>query len=298
MIGATMTGGLDEPWPDELTHARLWDCGVHWAAIHTAPGVFDWDRLDAYVQKAAGRHLTYVIAGTPRWLAKHPDAPHHAPWLGPGANSVPWSMVEASDFLQRLVTRYKGRIDAYQVWNEPQLADFLWPWAPSSLNAVATLTSITRDMVRRHDPSAMVVAAAVLPRESSGGTKKGAAYWRALAEKRWPVDAFAVHLYPQVGFGARRWTSMMADAHSTLVTLKPPTTRMWVTETTYNLLGPAIDGDEARALVQATYAADRGRFVYWYSPNRPDLGGLRIATTPGSESAAWQEIKASHTAAG
>ena len=137
MIGMGFTGGVDEAWPSEVTHVRLWDQGVHWGAIHTAPDTYDWSVLDALVAKAAGKTIVYVIGACPRWLAKYPDNPHYAPWLGPGSNSMPYSLDEANKFAWNLATRYKGRIKAYEVWNEPQLADFLYPYNDTECNALA-----------------------------------------------------------------------------------------------------------------------------------------------------------------
>lgn len=68
---------LDVPWPDEVTHVRLWD--IRQENSLTIPS---WDRLDEAVAKAGGRNITYVIGGTPQWAAKYPNNPHYAPWVG------------------------------------------------------------------------------------------------------------------------------------------------------------------------------------------------------------------------
>ena len=91
MIGLGFTGGPGEEYPPEVTHVRIWDQGAHWGAIHTAVDTYDWTLLDQLVDKAAGKTIVYTIGGCPRWLAKYPDNPHYAPWLGPGSNSMPWS---------------------------------------------------------------------------------------------------------------------------------------------------------------------------------------------------------------
>jgi hypothetical protein len=282
MIGLHLTNPADwDTIPPEVTALRLWDCGVHWAALHKAPGVYDWAPLDRLVAKAGRRHLTYVIAGTPRWLAKHPDQPHYAPWLGPGSNSMPHSMSEAEAFVTALVTRYAGRIKAYEVGNEPQLADFLFPYTDAECNALAQMTKRVQTIVHRIDPDALVLTASVLPRASSGGMTKAARYLRALDSKGWPGDAYTCHIYPEVGTGAPRWKAMLADVRHTLTSMGAPKRPLWVTETAFGLLGPKIT-DPAR--IERMYAAVRG--VYHYAWDRPDLGGPLIAAgTP-----AWASI--------
>jgi len=193
MIGMGFTN-LEHPWPTEVTHIRIWDIGCTWRDIHTAPDTYNWDRLDAVVAKAAGRHLTYVIAATPKWLAKHPDQPHFAPWLGAGSNSMPHSVDEFNKFVWQLATRYKGRIKAYEVWNEPQLADFMFPYNDAECNTLATMQQRAYHTIKSIDPAAVVLSASVLPRTSSGGMNKARRYLTALKRKGWNCDAFACHL--------------------------------------------------------------------------------------------------------
>jgi hypothetical protein len=210
-------------------------------------------------------------------LAKNPDQPHYAPWLGPGSNSMPWSMDEANKFAWNLATRYKGRIKAYEVWNEPQLADFLYPYDDTECNALATMTKRFFKTIKSCDPAALVLGASVLPRESSGGMKRARRYLAAMQRKDWNVDAFTCHIYPEVGFWHKRWSSMLQDVVSTLKSMGTPTSKLWVTETAFNLLGP-VDDDPAHIneVISGMYSADGGRFVFWYAWDRPDLGGILV----------------------
>lgn len=286
MIGMHLTNPAEwDAIPPEVTALRLWDCGVHWAALHKAPGQYDWAPLDRLVAKAGGRHLTYVIAGTPRWLAKHPDQPHFAPWLGPGSNSMPFSIEIAGTFAGELATRYRGKIKAYEVWNEPQLADFMYPYNDAECNTLAEMTKRFHHEIGNADPDAKVMAASVLPRESSGGMKKASRYLRALKRKGWPVDGFTCHLYPEVGSAGPRWKAMLKAVRGTLTELGAPKRPLWVTETMLGLLGPTIT-DPARIERFYSVVRDSGVRVYHYAWNRPDLGGPLIATgTP-----AWASI--------
>lgn len=96
-------------WPGSgITHVRIWDIGVSWREIHLGVDVYDWSRLDAVVsqiQSMYGAKITYVIGACPQWLAKYPDQPYYAPWLGPGSNSMPYDMDEFNKFAWNLATR-------------------------------------------------------------------------------------------------------------------------------------------------------------------------------------------------
>jgi GH35 family endo-1,4-beta-xylanase len=289
MIGLHVTDNA--AWPADVSHARIWDMGVHWGAVHTGPGQYAWAALDAIVDRLHGKHITYVIAGCPQWLAKYPNQAHYAPWLGPGSNSMPSNQDTANEFIWNLATRYKGRIKAYEIWNEPQLADFLYPWNDTERNALAQLTKRAYSTIKSCDSKALVLAASVLPRDSSGGMERGKKYWTALKKKGWNVDAFTCHIYPEVGYWAPRWKDMLDVTVSTLKMMEPPTTKLWITETAFGLLGPQLtDAAAIDKAVKAVYDAANDRFLYWYAWARPDLGGMLVADgTPG-----WSAIRKHH----
>lgn len=292
MIGMNFTGGPGESWPTEVTHVRLWDNGVAWRNIHTAVDTYDWSVLDALVDKAAGKTIVYTVGGCPQWLAKYPDQPYYAPWLGPGSNSMPWSMDEANKFFWNLATRYAGRIKAYEIWNEPQLADFLYPYNVTECNALATMTKRAYSTIKACDPNALVLAASVLPRTSSGGMTRAQKYLTALQSAGWNIDAFTTHIYPEVGYWAPKWKTMLNDVVATITAMNPPTTKLWITETLFGLLGPELtDLTALDTAVSGLYTNDGGRFVFWYAWDRPDLGGSYL----GPNSPTWESIKVRHT---
>jgi len=278
-----------KPVPDEVTHVRIWDSGAAWCQIHVAPNSYDWTRLDELVAKCHGKHITYVISGCPRWLAKYPNQPHAAPWLGSGSNSMPYDIEEFNKFVWNLATRYKGRISAYEVWNEPQLADFLYPYTNAQCNMLARMTSRAYQTIKTCDPLALVLAASVLARPSSGGMRRAKRYLKALKRRGWPVDAMTCHIYPEIGTGVHRWEWMLDKTVNKLKRMGAPR-RLWITESTYGLLGPVIPEAKATQLINDTYAIAGGRFIHWYAANRRDLGGMPIITKQGSESAAWLAI--------
>ena len=273
MRGVTLTRDGDfDHIPAHITDVRLWDCGVTWRDIHKGPGQFDWTRLDTLVSKCEGKRITYVIAATPRWLAKHPDNPHEAPWLGKGSNSVPSDLGQWATFTRMLASRYRGKIHAYEIWNEPQLADFLYPY--TDVRVLGRMTAMAMASIKTADPDVLLLAASVLPRPKSGGMRKASKYLRVLKANNWPVDGYTCHIYPEIGKGTRRWKWMLRQVQATLALLRAPhRKRLWVTETSYNLLGPGIRGIEARRLVAATHGSFKGP-IFWYAPGRGDLGGL------------------------
>ena len=293
MIGMHITdpAGWDNI-PAEVTHLRIWDVGAHWGAIHTAPRTYNWTLLDELVEKAGNRHVTYVIAGCPRWLAKYPNQEHFAPWLGQGSNSMPRSVEDFNEFCWNLATRYKGRIHAYEVWNEPQLVDFMHPYDYKSLNKLAQMTKDASRIIKGNDPKALIGCASVLPRPTSGGMKKASRYFAALKKKdakTWcGIDFVACHIYPQRSISqGKLWKEYHQNVKKTMGDMGCPTTKLWVTETALGLLSKDIPQDKVEQYMQEIKEYIKGDIVMWYAWERPDLKGAWI----GDGTHAWTAIK-------
>lgn len=288
MIGLNFTN-LDDNWPIQTTHGRIWDIGCTWKDIHVAPETYVWDRLDAVVSRmeSLGMNITYVVAATPRWLAKYPNNPHYAPWLGEGSNSMPWSVDEFNKFIWNLSLRYKGRIHNYEIWNEPQLADFLFPYTSAEVNTLAAMTKRAYRTIKNNDPNAKVLSASVLPRPSSGGMKRAALYLNAMREKDYPVDIWNCHIYPD---GSVRQASLWCEYYDSVAkdirSRRTGTNKIWVTETGLGLLQKSIPSDKCFLYTEKIYE-HMNSFVFWYAWNRPDLGGAYI----GENSPQWEAIK-------
>ena len=260
--------------PKQVGTVRIWDVGATWKDIHIAPGSYDWSLLDRLVAEAAGERIVYVICSTPRWAAMDPDAPHYAPWLGPGTNSLPGDL-DASwkPFVANLSQRYKGKIHAYEIWNEPQLADFLYPYETKQLNLLAQMTKDAARIIRGNDPQAEVWGASVLPRKSSGGMKKAGKYLSALASKKVKLDGYACHIYPTVG-DAGSMGAMLKEVRAAV----PAGSPVHVTECAVDLLGP-VQSNAAyleKAVASLYKAAKKGEEIIWYAWKRPDLGGALL----------------------
>lgn len=192
---------IAEGVPSGLTRVgaiRLWDAGVQWRQVETARGVFDWTALDAAVANAealGAREILYTLGSTPQWAATDRDSEHAL--YGPGSNSHPRRAGYYLDYLRAVATRYRGRITAYQVWNEANLRDF-YLGTPTQL---AALTRAARTALRSVDRSAKLVAASTTVRAGGPVGAWGRAYGAAMRRVGWPVDAVSAHFYPPATSG-------------------------------------------------------------------------------------------------
>lgn len=267
-------------WPGGIKNIRLWDCGVAWKDLNPAPNVYDFSRLNSLIKP--GVNYTLVLGGTPRWAARDPHAPHAAPWLGDGSNSPPHTMSDWMDFVSKVMSTFRGRIKFYEVWNEPQLADFWWPY--DQVPMLAKMTVAARNIARAVDPAARIVSASVLPRDSSGGMKRACVYLRALRAVNWPVDIYSAHIYPEIGAAPSRWNEMAVAWQRALTELGAPRKPKWVTETNFNLMGGPLKtkAQVERCITSVNSYADAQDIdrVYWYAygvHSDPRVLGIRLA---------------------
>jgi hypothetical protein len=193
LLGTHVGGIIDpaQPAPASAGAIRLWDSGVAWRELEPVQGQVDWARMDAAVQRAEATGATEIVwvhGSTPAWAALDPTA---AGLYGPGTSSAPDEQAYL-DILRQVAERYRGRITAYQAWNEANIRIF-YRGRPAYL---AELTAKARAVLDQVDPDALLVGASSTVRVTGPVKAWYGKYAAALAERGWPVDAMAVHLYP------------------------------------------------------------------------------------------------------
>lgn len=267
-------------YPTIPVKIRLWDIGVTWNILNPADGVFNWAPLDAVIDAHPGVNFLMVLHGTPNWCALYNNTTG-ASWIGAKSNSPPTAYVHWDRFVTAIVTRYIGKIQAYQIWNEPQLLEFWDPWG--EIAKLGTMTHRAYDIIKKINPTAKVVAAPVLPRSTSGGMTKAAAYLTQLQAQGWPVDVFDAHPYPLIGEGTAAWRDQVQAVKTGLKAKAAPVKPLWLTETNYNLGGGQLATKTmVQNYIQRTHEAavalgvDR---IYWYAwgvHTNPNLFGIRF----------------------
>lgn len=131
---------------------------VYWDRIEPRQGEFDWSAPDAALPVAAehGYRLLILLIGAPDWVALS-DAEVHSP-VG-DVNAF-------ARFAGAVAGRYGAIVDAYQVWDEPNI-EVGWVVEPSASEYAALLAS-AYPALKSADPSATVVAAALAPTLETG----------------------------------------------------------------------------------------------------------------------------------
>ncbi len=128
--------------------------GFGWRDIELKKGQFDWSHTDHIVdtmERYGGLSLLVRVDHQPAWARS-----------GCTLQGPPQNLADFGDFLTALATRYRGKIEAYQVWNEPNLAREWCDQAPDPAG-YAEMLRVAYQAIKAADPRALVISAGLSP---------------------------------------------------------------------------------------------------------------------------------------
>ena len=131
--------------------------GFAWRDIETnVKGEYDYWKADTIVQQVEDEGLKLIVRldHQPFWAQANPDLPLN--------NAPPADMQDFADFCGAVAGRYKGRIAAYQVWNEPNLTRE-WGNERPDPAAYTELLRVCYEAIKAADSQAIVISAGLAP---------------------------------------------------------------------------------------------------------------------------------------
>lgn len=146
--------GAGAAWPPSaFSVVRLWDARVAWPDLEPAPGRWQFGKLDRIVAEGEQhqRGLLLPLALSPPWASSRPD---ELSAYRPGNAAMPRSVADWANYVDTVGRRYKGRVEAYEVWNEPNKPRFF----SGDVSDVVSLACAARRVLREVDPSARLVS--------------------------------------------------------------------------------------------------------------------------------------------
>ncbi|MEI2715427.1 MAG: hypothetical protein V9E98_00240 [Candidatus Nanopelagicales bacterium] len=265
------------------------NCAPLWRAVEKKKGQYDWPLFDLTVaahQEYGGEYLVYSFCGTPKWAAGKVKDPS-VEVFGPKSSAPPKNMQDYEDYVRAVVKRYKGKIQAYEVWNEGSSPQF-FQGTPGQLTE---MTKILRKVVNEEDPKAIVTMSSMQTHRQDYLDGFVTAYLEDLKQAGWPFDVYNGHFYPpgETGPATRReqiskFREMLADMGA------PKGKPLWDTEVNYFVGVPGgepngrITGDRAAAWAVRTYLDGWRLDVprnYWYFATKQYDAFPGIQTRPG-----------------
>jgi len=135
---------------------RLWGTdGSYWFSVQPTndanPANWNWSQLDYRVNYFKGHNpngsIIYTLGQTPAWAAINPNETG-CPY-GTGACSPPKSDADFKAYVKATAQRYLGKIQYYEIWNEPGWGGF-FAGSPAKL---ATMTAAAKQALKEVDPT-------------------------------------------------------------------------------------------------------------------------------------------------
>jgi hypothetical protein len=145
------TFGINAHVPNDDVADRIVEAGIEWVRIdflwskvEIERDVYDWRVYDALVDRLEARGLQAyaTLQGTPAWATS-----------GPEFSGVPDDVSQWQEFVYLAAKRYRGRIAAWGIWNEPNLEHF---WDGSRTDYIEKILIPASRAVRAADPRALV----------------------------------------------------------------------------------------------------------------------------------------------
>lgn len=290
-----------QTWPSvPFGSWRIWDSHATWPFLEPQKGQWKFGDLDRMVEEAQAHkvNVLLVLAHSPQWASARPT---ERSGYGPGFAAEPADLNDWQNYVRTIAARYKGKIAAYQVWNEPSDKVHF----TGTLQQLVELTCETYRTLKAIDPTVRVVSAG-----SAGGGRHIQYLNDFLAAGGAKcIDVVAHHFYvPR--FGPEEMVPLIRQVREVMRKNGVDALPLWNTETGWWIANTdgtpdhpmvakggwrKLDADiEAGATIQRAFLLARAEGVerfYWYAwSNSYGWGLTDNAGNPKLATEYWKRI--------
>ncbi|MDV7198339.1 cellulase family glycosylhydrolase [Rhodococcus kroppenstedtii] len=219
---------------------------IPWFFAQPSSTTFQWDFVDRVVDKARARNLSIlaVLTSCPPWAALNQSS---QPMTRPAQASTYASFAAAA------ARRYRGKISAYEIWNEPNGAMFFAPAPDATFYAAMVVAAY--NAIKAVDSSLTVVAGAMGPVNDGTGTISANKFLATMyaAGVAGKFDALSFHPYEndatfaEASLYENSPARQMIGLHNTMKARGDGAKKIWLTE--YGASTFDITADAQNALV-------------------------------------------------
>jgi hypothetical protein len=285
-FGTTIMDSSD--WPSIPFGALEKQPGVQWPYVETSKGNYNWSRLDPYVAKAnaKGVSLVYTSAFVPPWAASDPSSCFSYWYDTTVCTSSVTNIADWQDFVTALVTRYKGRIQIYELWNEPSCTCTF----SGTVAQLVALTNAEHNIIRSIDPAALIIG----PTPQGYESAYLASYFAAGGTT--DIDAVTMHSSPNPDNDVAEFMmgSVTTGIQSVMKQYGLSSKPLWNTENDWGS-DTYLTADDQVAFVARDLLLNWNVGVtrdYWYAWDNTDLGTLWSPSTGiGAAGIAYEQVE-------
>ncbi|MCK6512915.1 PKD domain-containing protein [Myxococcota bacterium] len=267
-----------------------------WLSMEPSKGQYNWAVADGLVDMAVKHQLNVyaTLAYAPNWAASSVQA---------NERSGPKDPADWSRFVQAVVSRYKGKISHWGIWNEPNLTHFLWfadstPRAQRIQTYLQTILLPGSQAVKAADPDAVVVALDLAHLGGSSLENKAHAWqpWleEVLKQAKGSIDVISHHTYQSDymrSLDGSVWPWEYPSFLSTVQAQGAAQKPIWITEIGWKTdeISEAAQATEYTKMLDTMLGRAWWKRVFPYElrddPNIPDKWG--IVRADGQRKPAW-----------
>lgn len=271
---------------------------VNWGTVEPEPGQFRWVDPDNIVEALGDQQVKILmrVHGTPTWARPPKSVLSH-----PSTD-----VTDFANFMTALATRYKGKVAAYEIWNEPNL-NYEWGNQKPNPAAYTDMLKAAYTAVKAVDPDALIISGGLSTTGDGSDTAYGDLdFIQGMydAGAKGYFDALGSHPYP---FGHAPdeidpWglsLSRVEEQHQVMLANGDNDTPIWITEVGWVLqsdwdLGEhqhisVTQAEQAQYLVQ-TYTSIQQEWPFVEAVFLFNLDFSTVSWYPAPEPMRWYAI--------
>lgn len=197
--------------------------GVIWSEIEKSPGTYDWHQLDRQVllAKETGVDPMLMLYSAPQWV-----------FDSGSSEGTPFEDRASlfGTFAAEVARRYGADVDAYEIWNEPNVERF---WENPNVDEYLALLRAAYPKIHSVDESATVITGGLAPAADEEGSIAPVTFVRTLYEgggNQW-FDALGMHPYTwREDVEARLQFRDLNEVESLMAQFGDEESKIWITE--------------------------------------------------------------------
>jgi hypothetical protein len=267
--------------PPHFQLIRLWDARVVWPNVQPGPDEWRFERLDAAIGLATeeGREVLLPLGLSPQWSSSRPE---EASAYALGNAATPKDIATWQKYVERIARRYSGRVQHYEIWNEPNKARFF----SGDVDDMVNLTCAAYQVLKQIDPRIVVVSPAAT------GQLDGIAWLKKFLLRGGAkcVDVVAFHFYTLAHEPPEAALPLIQAARNVMVTAGVEKKPLWDTEFGWliaNAREPVqakwriVDATTAGAYLARALILRAGEHIdraYFYAWNNRNMGAIEPDT--------------------
>jgi polysaccharide biosynthesis protein PslG len=256
-FGSTPADANHEIAAARSLHLKAVRIELPWSVLQPhGPGELDQHGLDYADRvideaKASGMAVILLVDATPCWATSAPKKLRHScnpDKASPGNGYPPTQPSDFAAFVKELAGRYRDKITALEIWNEPDQANEIYFGGPNKAQRYAELVRAAYPAIKQADPNIKVLAGSLV---GSNGVFLKALY---AAGMKGYYDGLAVHFYTLTLAALREFRSIQVASGDA--------TPLWLDEFGWSSCYPHKKVEEETACVTRAVQAQNVTNMY------------------------------------